>query len=217
MKDGVYQVHVGGACAGFVIRDGKLAECAPILRRTFHHWQRVAHYLGAELLKLQRLNQCQSAPNGSGRICRRVKHRGAASVLNSHPIKAVGKVSLKNPNFPCYIASNFLQYLCERPEMSSQRQEVTRGHTEKGNQMPQMSQRLLGAMSRQRNYQLRHKRAGLCHECSRPAASGTTFCELHRRKRNVENREIQRKKFKRRIRYRNAESYRFTGSNGHGV
>ena len=51
MKDGVYQVHVGGACAGFVIRDGKLAECAPILRRTFHHWQRVAHYLGAELLK----------------------------------------------------------------------------------------------------------------------------------------------------------------------
>ena len=75
-----------------------------------------------------------------------------------------------------------------------------------------MSQRLIDAMSRQRKYQLRHKRVGLCCDCSRPVASGTLFCELHRRKRNVENREWQRKRFKRKIRYRNAESYRFTGS-----
>ena len=74
-----------------------------------------------------------------------------------------------------------------------------------------MSQRLIDAKSRQRRYQLRHMRAGLCYECSRPTASGTLFCELHRRKRNLENRERQRKRFRRKIRYLKAESYRFRG------
>jgi|SRR5215475_4422667 len=78
--------------------------------------------------------------------------------------------------------------------------------------MREMSQRLLHAMSRQRKYQLRHKRAGLCYDCSRLIASGTVFCELHRRKRNLENRERQRKIFARKIRYRKAESYNFTRS-----
>jgi hypothetical protein len=78
-----------------------------------------------------------------------------------------------------------------------------------------MSQRLIDAKSRQRKYQLRHKRAGLCYECSRPIASGSVFCELHRRKRNLENRERQRKRFKRKIRYRKAESYRFRRSNAY--
>ena len=67
----------------------------------------------------------------------------------------------------------------------------------------------------QRKYQLRHERAGLCCECSRPAAGGTLFCELHRKKRNLENREKQRKRLKRKIRYLKAESYRFTGSNAY--
>jgi hypothetical protein len=75
----------------------------------------------------------------------------------------------------------------------------------------EITQRLLHAMSRQRKYQLRHKRAGLCCDCSRPAASGTLFCELHRRKRNLENRERQRKRFKQERRYRKAESYKFSG------
>jgi len=100
--------------------------------------------------------------------------------------------------------------------MSSQLREVTRGqNNERGTTMPEMSQRLLDAVSRQRKYQLRHKRTGLCYDCSRPAASGTLFCELHRRKRNLENREKQRERFKRKIRYLKAESYRFTGSNAY--
>jgi hypothetical protein len=70
----------------------------------------------------------------------------------------------------------------------------------------------MNGMSRQRQYQLRHKRAGLCYDCSRPVAHGTLFCELHRRKRNLENRERQRKRFKRKIRYHKAESYKFRGS-----
>jgi hypothetical protein len=76
---------------------------------------------------------------------------------------------------------------------------------------PKMAHRLLDAMSRQRKYQLRHKRAGLCCNCSRPVVSGTLFCELHRRKRNLENRERLRKRFRRKLRYLKAESYRFTG------
>ena len=70
----------------------------------------------------------------------------------------------------------------------------------------------INGMSRQRQYQLRHISAGLCYECSRPVAHGTLFCELHRRKRNLENRERQRKRFKRKIRYHKAESYKFRGS-----
>ena len=70
----------------------------------------------------------------------------------------------------------------------------------------------MNGMSRQRQYQLRHKSAGLCLLCSRPAAHGTLFCELHRRKRNIENRERQRERFKRKIRYHKAESYKFRGS-----
>ena len=96
---------------------------------------------------------------------------------------------------------------------------MTRSHArpkqKKKNRHAGKTQRLLHAMSRQRKYQLRHKRAGLCSDCSRPAASGTLFCELHRRKRNLENREQQRKRFKRKLRYLKAESYRFTGSDAY--
>ncbi len=70
----------------------------------------------------------------------------------------------------------------------------------------------MNGMSRQRQYQLRHKSAGLCLCCSRPVAHGTLFCELHRRKRNLVNRERQRKRFKRKIRYHKAESYKFRRS-----
>ena len=76
----------------------------------------------------------------------------------------------------------------------------------------------MNGMSRQRQYQLRHKSAGLCYDCSRPTAHGTLFCELHRRKRNLKNRERQRERFKRKSRYHKAESYKFRGSkaNEHG-
>ncbi len=35
MKDGLYRVVTHFCVAGFVIRDGKLAECAPVLQRQF--------------------------------------------------------------------------------------------------------------------------------------------------------------------------------------
>jgi hypothetical protein len=67
-------------------------------------------------------------------------------------------------------------------------------------------------MSRQRLYQLRHKHAGLCHDCSRPVVNGGLFCKVHRRERNLRNREWQHRMFKRKIRYLKAESYKFKGS-----
>lgn len=38
--DGLYQVHDNryGICAGFVIQDGQLALCAPILYKRFPYW-----------------------------------------------------------------------------------------------------------------------------------------------------------------------------------
>ena len=54
----------------------------------------------------------------------------------------------------------------------------------------------MSAMSRQVRYQLRHKRAGLCHDCSRPV-NGGLFCEVHERKRKLRNRKWQRRKFQR--------------------
>jgi len=71
---------------------------------------------------------------------------------------------------------------------------------------------VVSAISRQRQYQLRHKRAGLCHDCSRPVVNGGLFCAVHRRERNLRNREWQRRTFKRKIRYQKAESYKFRGS-----
>jgi hypothetical protein len=67
----------------------------------------------------------------------------------------------------------------------------------------------MSAMSRQRQYQLRHRRAGLCHDCNRSVVNGGLFCEVHRRERNLRNREWQRRKFRRKARYRKAESYKF--------
>jgi len=45
MKDGLYQVTTSYLCAGFVIRDGALAECAPILRKKFNYWTTMAKFI----------------------------------------------------------------------------------------------------------------------------------------------------------------------------
>lgn len=42
MIDGLYCVTKPYLCAGFVIRDGRLAECAPILRKKFQYWTTIA-------------------------------------------------------------------------------------------------------------------------------------------------------------------------------
>lgn len=46
MKDGLYRVKTSYLCAGFVIRDGLVAECAPILRRKIVYWKTIAVWIG---------------------------------------------------------------------------------------------------------------------------------------------------------------------------
>lgn len=36
--DGVYQVTTNYLCAGFVVRDGRIVDCAPILRKRLPYW-----------------------------------------------------------------------------------------------------------------------------------------------------------------------------------
>lgn len=42
MTDGLYRVTTRHFCAGFVVRDGRLVMCAPILRKRIAYWQTVA-------------------------------------------------------------------------------------------------------------------------------------------------------------------------------
>ena len=41
-QDGLYRVTTNYLCAGFVIEDGKVTRCAPILRRKLAYWMTVA-------------------------------------------------------------------------------------------------------------------------------------------------------------------------------
>jgi hypothetical protein len=42
MKDGLYRVTTSYLCAGFVIEEGKVTECAPILRKKLAYWKTLA-------------------------------------------------------------------------------------------------------------------------------------------------------------------------------
>jgi len=40
--DGLYQVTIRYLCAGFVVEDGRVTLCAPILRRRLAYWRTIA-------------------------------------------------------------------------------------------------------------------------------------------------------------------------------
>jgi hypothetical protein len=42
MRDGLYQVTTPYLCAGFVVEDGKVTMCAPILRKRLAYWITIA-------------------------------------------------------------------------------------------------------------------------------------------------------------------------------
>lgn len=43
---GLYRVETPYLCAGFVVEDGRVTECAPILRKRLAHWLAVAERVG---------------------------------------------------------------------------------------------------------------------------------------------------------------------------
>lgn len=45
MKDGLYQVTNPYLCAVFVIQNGKVKQCAPILRRKLGYWMKIAKFI----------------------------------------------------------------------------------------------------------------------------------------------------------------------------
>lgn len=42
LADGLYQVTTSYLCAGFIVEQGKVVACAPILRRKLRYWTKVA-------------------------------------------------------------------------------------------------------------------------------------------------------------------------------
>jgi hypothetical protein len=48
MKDGLYQVTTSYLCAGFVVEQGKVTRCAPILRKKLSYWMTVAKLVEAK-------------------------------------------------------------------------------------------------------------------------------------------------------------------------
>lgn len=42
MGDGLYRVTTRHLCAGFVVKDGRVTMCAPILRKRLTYWRTVA-------------------------------------------------------------------------------------------------------------------------------------------------------------------------------
>ena len=46
MTDGLYQVTTSYLCAGFVVTNGRVTICAPILRKKLAYWMTVARRVG---------------------------------------------------------------------------------------------------------------------------------------------------------------------------
>lgn len=45
MKDGLYQVTTNYLCAGFVVKNGKIINYAPILRNKIDYWIKISVYI----------------------------------------------------------------------------------------------------------------------------------------------------------------------------
>ena len=42
LQDGLYRVVTRYLCAAFVIKSGRVVMCAPILRKRFNYWRKIA-------------------------------------------------------------------------------------------------------------------------------------------------------------------------------
>lgn len=49
MKDGLYIVNHGTITAGFVVREGKVTTCAPVLRKNFNFFAKIATWYPTDL------------------------------------------------------------------------------------------------------------------------------------------------------------------------
>jgi hypothetical protein len=49
MRDGLYIVMTRDITAAFVVREGEVTTCAPILRKNLEHWKKVAQWHPSDL------------------------------------------------------------------------------------------------------------------------------------------------------------------------
>jgi len=45
MKDGLYQVTTSYLCAGFIVHQGRIIHCAPILKNKINYWITIAKFI----------------------------------------------------------------------------------------------------------------------------------------------------------------------------
>jgi len=64
VRDGLYQVTHKGICAGFVVENGKVTVCAPILRKRLAYWATIAKAIKMNQLYLikYRHDDCKVRP-----------------------------------------------------------------------------------------------------------------------------------------------------------
>lgn len=48
MKNGLYQVTTKYLCAGFVVKNGQVIQCAPILKQKLAYWFTIAKFVKRE-------------------------------------------------------------------------------------------------------------------------------------------------------------------------
>lgn len=46
VRDGLYRVSTSYLCAGFLVEQGRVSRCAPILRKRLDFWKRIAVWIG---------------------------------------------------------------------------------------------------------------------------------------------------------------------------
>lgn len=46
LTDGLYRIEMPYFCAGFIVRDGRVIACAPILRKRLSYWITIAVKIG---------------------------------------------------------------------------------------------------------------------------------------------------------------------------
>lgn len=42
LDDGLYRVTTNFLCAGFIVKDGVIVRCAPILKKRIEYWKKIA-------------------------------------------------------------------------------------------------------------------------------------------------------------------------------
>lgn len=62
MRDGLYQVTTSYLCAGFVVENGEVVRCAPILGRKLPYWKTIAVLVSPASPSLEPTPRSRNAP-----------------------------------------------------------------------------------------------------------------------------------------------------------